>query len=221
MSNYKALLAIGAISLFIGLAVTPASASCPALLEEEQRAFSNFMEDIHYALAEATSFTDFLRKVIDICKQSEITRFPILSELIQKLLAFIMRERTPLFGGGRLADLLSNFSGGGLSSRPTQQFIISHGTYKRVRRNKENRIVKNGFAFLHYYGGSNLLKDRTTIVSRKPFDVRQRVIGNHFVIMLGFRGIYIDIESRITGHSYTLVMGRAFRARAFDLHPLK
>jgi hypothetical protein len=46
------------------------------------------------------------------------------------------------------------------------------------------------------------------------------MIGPQLGLMKGFKGIYIDIESKLTGNAYVFFMGRVDRIRTFDLTPL-
>jgi hypothetical protein len=71
-----------------------------------------------------------------------------------------------------------------------------------------------------YSDVSKLLKGRTLILERQPFGVHQKMVGPQIGIMKGFRGIYIDIESKLTGNSYVVFMGIVHRIRTFDLTPL-
>ncbi len=71
-----------------------------------------------------------------------------------------------------------------------------------------------------YSDASKLLKGRTLIIGRQPFEIHQKMSGPQLGFMKGFKGIYFDFESRLTGDSYVFIMGRAHRIRAFDLTPL-
>jgi hypothetical protein len=43
--------------------------------------------------------------------------------------------------------------------------------------------------------------------------------GPQVGLMSGFKGIYIDHESKLTGDSYVFFIGHAHRIRVFDLTP--
>jgi hypothetical protein len=71
-----------------------------------------------------------------------------------------------------------------------------------------------------YSDTAKLLKGRTLILERQPFGIHQKMLGPQLGFMKGFKGIYIDIESKLTGNAYVFFLGRAHRIRAFDLTPL-
>jgi hypothetical protein len=215
MSKIKATLAIGVILLFLGVAMIPASAS----ILDERYTVNRFFDEIEGAALKAHTFSEFVRMVIEICKTSEFTKFPILQTIISFIINWIMKERSPLFSG-KISDLFGNSEGGLLKGGSTEHFVISRGSYNRLRQRKQNTLFKQGFGFVHYFGGSNILKDKTTIMTRHPFGLKQREVGSHIVLMLGFKGLFLDVKSKLTGNAYTLIMGRATRARAFDLRPL-
>jgi hypothetical protein len=222
MKIYRPILAIGVIFLFLALAMVPATSQLKRDVRGLEAGIVNrFFEKIEHIASECRTDTEFTARVIDLAQMREFSGFPIIQKIITKILEWIMRDRSGLLdiGSGKLSDLLGNADGGLLTQRPSEFFVISRGTYKRYRPNKDNTIFKQGFAFMHYRGGSKFLKDRTMIISRKPFDVKQRVVGTHFVVLMGFRGLLLDMQSKLTGNSYRFVMGRAFRARAIDLNP--
>ena len=81
-------------------------------------------------------------------------------------------------------------------------------------------LFKEGFSMWRYSDTAKLLKGKTLILERHPFGVHQRMMGPQLGIMRGFRGIFLDIESKLTGNSYVFFIGGARRIRAFDLTPL-
>ena len=68
-----------------------------------------------------------------------------------------------------------------------------------------------------YSGKTTLFTGKTLIM--KDFQVKQRITGPQVGMVLGFKGLYLDTESKLTGNSYILFMGRATRAHAFDITP--
>lgn len=222
MLKIKATLAIGVILLFLGVAMMPASASISERLTalQEERLVYRLFDEIELAAEEVYDYNEFLGRVKYICEKSEFNKLPILQTLISLIIDWIMKERTPLLSGNRISDLFDNPRDGLFGGSSSEKFVISRGSYNRLRQRKENTLFKQGFAFIHYFGGSNILKDKTMILTRRPFGVKQREVGSHFVLMLGFKGLFLDVESKLTGNAYTFIMGRATRARAFDLRPL-
>ena len=218
MLKHKAIFALGATFLFIALAMIPASATCPSeTLRFRERSLVNlFFEGIASLVENSDNYETFLEKLRDFCDRPEFDGFPILKKIISMILAWIARERIfPIVGGNNNNGLFDKLSGGLFKGSSSEHFVISRGSYNRLRPNKANTLFKQGFAFLRYRGGSKLIKDKTLIITRKPFGFKQRVTGTHIVFMTGFRGLFIDIESQLTGNAYTLVMGQAHRARAF------
>jgi hypothetical protein len=71
-----------------------------------------------------------------------------------------------------------------------------------------------------YSDTSMILTGRTLVIERQPFEIHQKVKGPQLGLMRCFKGIYLDIESKLTGNSYVFFMGRANRIHAFDLTPL-
>lgn len=222
MSKIKATLTIGVIILFLGVAMMPASASIVdrRTAMREQACVEDLLDDIEQAAKDANDYENFLIRVKNICKTSEIGQLPILQTIISLIIDWIMKERTPLLSGNRISDLFGSSKDGLFGGSSSEKFVISRGSYNRLRQRKQNTLFKQGFAFIHYFGGSNILKDKTMILTRRPFGVKQREVGSHFVLMLGFKGLFLDVESKLTGNAYTFIMGRATRARAFDLRPL-
>jgi len=220
MLKHKVIFALGATFLFIALAMIPASATYSSetlrFRDREQSLVNRLFYEIELLVQSSENYLHFLRNLRDLCNRPEFDGFPILKEIISKILAWIARERIfPIVGGNNNNGLFDKLSGGLFKGSSSENFVISRGSYNRLRPNKANTLFKQGFAFLRYRGGSKLIKDKTLIITRKPFGFKQRVTGTHIVFMTGFRGLFIDIESQLTGNAYTLVMGRAHRARAF------
>jgi hypothetical protein len=86
---------------------------------------------------------------------------------------------------------------------------------------KENTVahLKPGLSMWRYSAASILIKGRTLVLERKPFGIHQKIAGPQLGLMRGFKGIYIDHESKLTANSYIFFMGHAPRIRVFDLTP--
>jgi len=100
-------------------------------------------------------------------------------------------------------------------------FVISYGVYNRLNPMKENSVdrYKRGLSLWHYSDCSKLVDGRTLVLEQQPFGIKQKMTGAQLGLMVGFKGIYLDIESKLTGRSYVFFMGRTERIRVFDLTP--
>ena len=123
--------------------------------------------------------------------------------------------------GKNINNFLSRFRIGRFRDYLKNNFIFSYGVYKRLnpRKSDEIKLFKQGFEFWRYSAKSILLKSRTLVIQREPYGIKNRVMGKQIGYMMGFRGFYIDRESKITGNSYKLFIGGANRVRVFDTTP--
>jgi hypothetical protein len=218
--NKKALLAGSMVFLFIGVALSPVSANNTTedILYQETTAIDTFMEKVERIASESHTFSDFVERLQELCQNDELSKFPVVRELVSKILSKLLKEDGLSIAGFNLDDLLEKLS---LKSRP-DYFVISFGAYHRLSPRKENSInrFKERLSMWRYSDASKLLKGRTLILERQPFGIHQKMIGPQIGIMKGFRGIYIDIESKLTGNAYVVFLGSVHRIRAFDLTPL-
>ena len=232
MIKKTTLLAVGMTALFFGLAMAPVTAQADIraeLSEQESHAVTRLMDKIEQAAMDATSyreFIDFLRSLL----KTETREYRVLEFIITRLLDWILAERSLNIFGNNLSDLLENrgtilnsLLENRLFDRSKKFFVISFGSYKRYSPFKDNEIklFKEGLSFWRYSGNTMFSKGRTLILERQPFGIRQRVSGKQLGVMFGFRGLYLDIESKLTGNTYHFFMGRAQRIRSFDLTPFK
>ena len=219
---YKKIFLAGMITLlFIGIAVSPATAqlnlqddtSCQETLTVER-----FMNDVETIAAESQTFSEFMEKLQSICLTNEYLKYPIVQQFMTKILQLLTKERALFSSGLGLLDLLGTFS----SKLSANYFVISYGAYHRLNPRKENSInrFKERLSMWRYSDTAKLLKGRTLIFERQPFRIHQKMLGPQIGFMKGFKGIYIDIESKLTGNSYVFFLGRVHRIRAFDLTPL-
>lgn len=215
------ILAASTAILFILLGFSPAVAQplCPQqLCEEESTLVASLMNQIETAAAQADSYNDFLQRLQNICSKNLGEKFPVLKEILGKLLDWSIKDRSAsLFDFGLRYMLNRELR----KHRDRNFFVISSGSYYRIRPWKDNdiRLLKQGPGSWHYTGKTKILSGRTLILERHPFGIKQRVLGPQIGLMLGFRGISIDVESRLTGMSYVFFIGRAARIRAFDITP--
>jgi hypothetical protein len=229
MDTKKTLLAVGIIALLISLSFSSITMARPLdsfNVRGEERAIERFMDAIDDAAHEATSFENFLEKLMNLFNRDEFKAFPIIREILNRIIEWSKSARGFSFRGMNLSELgtrdrtrLRENSIFPLSSK--KHFVISYGTYNRLNpfRNNQVHLQKEGLTYWRYGGTSALLRGRSLIIERQPFGIKQRVVGSQLGFMTGFRGLFIDIESRLTGNSYAFIMGRATRIRAFDLSP--
>lgn len=219
---YKKIFLTGIIlALLMGITLSPATAQL-TLREntscQETRTLETFMEDVECIAAEAHTFSEFIQELSDLCLRNDYIKFPVVQELVAKLLQFLTKERALAASGLNLLDLLDVFS----SKLSKNYFVISYGAYHRLNPRKENSIdrFKERLSMWRYSDTAKLLKGRTLILERQPFGIHQKMLGPQLGFMKGFKGIYIDFESKLTGNAYVFFIGRVQRIRAFDLTPL-
>ena len=219
---YKKILLVGLIaSLFVGIALSPATAEMTlteSTSSKEARTIENFMNSVEAIAVESQTFSEFMQKLQDLCLSNEYIKFPIVQEFLGKMLQFLTKERALSGSGLNLLDLLGSFS----SKLSSNYFVISFGAYHRLNPRKENSInhFKERLSMWRYSDTAKLLKGRTLILERQPFGVHQKMLGPQLGFMKGFKGIYLDIESKLTENSYVFFLGRVHRIRTFDLTPL-
>ena len=219
--NKKAFLAASIAVLFISITLLPVSAqktSTQDIALQEATVVGKFMDEIERIASESQTSRDFAEKLQDLCLSNDYGKFTIVREFISKMIQFLIKERGVSIGGINIYDLLGKFS----SKFHPDYFVISYGAYNRLNPRKENSIdrFKEGLSMWRYSGTSKLLKGRTLILERQPFGIHQKMIGPQLGFMKGFKGIYLDIESKLTGDSYVVFMGFADRIQTFDLTPL-
>ncbi len=219
---YKKMFFAGMITfLFVGLIVSPATAEMTQTDDtsnQETRAIERFMEDVEIIAAESQSFSEFIEKLQTICLTNEYIKYPVVQDLIARMLQFLTKERALSSTGLNLLNLFGAFA----SKLSANYFVISYGAYHRLNPRKENSIdrFKERLSMWRYSDTAKLLKGRTLIFERHPFGIHQKMLGPQLGFMKGFKGIFIDIESKLTGNAYVFFLGRVHRIRAFDLTPL-
>jgi hypothetical protein len=142
---------------------------------------------------------------------------PIIREILLKILSWVISRRSLYFGGYQLGQIFNN---GLFGDQSSEKFIISYGSYNKLlpgQKDERVTLFKQGFAFWRYSGQAMFSKGRTIIIERQPFNIKQQLAGAQVGFVTGFRGLHIDVESRLTGNSYVFMMGNARRARAFSL----
>jgi len=219
MVKNKAIFAIGATFLFLAVAMIPASASVTkdTLSDQERISVTSALNRLMDELESAKNFAEIRTIIKDFCSTETIGMFPILIEILKKIIGWTFSQRRFSFADGFIGNIFSNKL---FDDRSKEKFIISFGSYNKLRPNKKDEkitLFKQGFAFWHYSGKAKLSKGRTMIIERQPFNMKQQLSGAQFGFMTGFKGLYLDLESKLTGNSYVIIMGNAHRARAFGL----
>ena len=219
---YKKIFLTGILlALFTGIILSPATAQL-ALTEntsiKETRTIEKLMDEVEHIAAEADTFPKFVQQLQELCLKNEYIKFPVVQQLVSKIIQFLTKGRALGASGFNLLDLLGVFS----SRLSPNYFVISYGAYHRLNPRKENSIdrFRERLSMWRYSDSAKLLKGRTLILERQPFGVHQKMLGPQLGFMRGFRGIYLDIESKLTGNAYVFFMGKVQRIRAFDLTPL-
>ena len=215
MLKNKAIFAIGATFLFLAVAMIPASANVTTekrLCDQEYETLDELVNKI----GGAKSYEEVLKIIRDFCENDALGNFPIIKGILLKILKWVISQRSLYFGGYEFGRI---FSKGLFGDQSSEKFIVSFGSYNKILPGKKDEkitLFKQGFAFWHYSGKAKLSKGRTVIIER-PFSIKQRVTGSQIGFMTGFKGLHLDLESKLTGNSYVFIMGNARRAKAFGL----
>jgi hypothetical protein len=218
----KATLTGSIVFLLLATIFFPVSAETtqtPSVDVQERTFLDQFMNDVEQIASESHNSNEFYEKIKDLCLSNKYTSFPVVQECLNKVLSYLGRTQIFSLDGLDLQELLLRLSP---NTRPNF-FVISYGAYHRLNPLKENSInrFKERLSMWRYSDSSMLLKGRTLILERHPFGIHQKMIGPQLGFMKGFKGIYLDIESKLTGTSYVFFIGHAHRIHVFDLSPLK
>jgi hypothetical protein len=221
LSMVKKIFLAGIITvLFAGLIISPATAQLTQTdtSTQETSTIERFMEDVEIIASESQSFSEFIEKLQTLCLTNDYIRFPIVQDVVARLLEFLTKERALSSTGLNLLNLLGAFT----SNLGGNYFVLSYGAYHRLNPRKDNSIdrFKERLSMWRYSDTAKLIKGRTLIFERQPFGLHQKMVGPQLGFMKGFKGIFIDIESKLTGNAYVFFIGKARRVHAFDLTPL-
>ena len=219
MIKNKAIFAIGATFLFLAVAMIPASASVTQnkFCDQEYKSVTTALNNLMDKIEKAESDKEILKLIKDCYSNELFATTPILRDILAKIIDWIFSRRSLFSSGGIISNI---FNKERFNDQSKDKFVISFGSYqKRIFSNKDEKLTlfKQGFASWCYSGKAKLSQGRTIIAERKPFGIQQRIIGSQIGIILGFSGLFIDVESKLTGNSYVFIMGNARRAKAFDL----
>jgi len=224
MFKKKMIITIAITYLFLALSITSVSGNSiinkTRLCELELNAVEKLFDEIESAAYTSNNYQEFLEIVRNLYKNLELEKFPILKYILNKILYWVTALQGYGFGKN-IDNILDKFRIGGFRDYLKNNFIFSYGSYKRWNPRKEDelKLFRQGFEFWRYSSKSILLKSRTLIIKRQPFGIKQRVIGSQIGYVIGFRGLFIDRESKLTGNSYMIFIGGANRAKAYDITP--
>ncbi|MEM0467544.1 MAG: hypothetical protein QXX20_08160 [Candidatus Thermoplasmatota archaeon] len=190
-----------------------------SIQEQEALAFEKCILCIEQAAQDAQSYSEFIQNLNKICSQDDFSKYPVIKEFLKKLLIWMVRHNHLVIAGRELDTIFTKDNR--CQRTNANYFVISHGSYSRLRPQKENevKLSKHGFVFWRYSEKTPLIHGKTVIIEKNPFELKKRLVGEQLGFMIGFKGIFLDIESRLTGKSYMFFMGRAQRVRAVDLTP--
>ena len=217
----KGILTLGISCLFITLLMAPTvyANSGPLnciqeLRDQEVKTIEQFMEEIEKAIRETKDFEEFKDRVRSIILDEQFGsfEFPVTRLILQIVLNWILRGSN-IDGFG----ILLNKRGASIFDEP-KHFVIGFGAHtSMIPQNTENnlRFIK-GIKIWRYTDDAKLVKGRTLIIQQNPFEIKQRLKGPQIGMMTGFQGVFLDIESKLTGITYTFFIGNARRARGFD-----
>ena len=204
MSRTKALIAIGIIMLFVGLAFSPATATSKIttnidLSEAQLETLEKFLPELMNKMESATSYAE----LIDIINSyiSDWGRHPFLVLLLEFIIGVI--------------NLGNNIDG----IRPLMKkaFIMSWGFANKINPFKENKAqLYRPLTAWYYSGRSNLILNSRTLIIGYPFSIKT-LSGRQIGFMRNFAGVYVHRETTLTDKSFTFFMGRAASVRGFDL----
>jgi hypothetical protein len=219
MIKSKMIFAVFAVFLFLAVAMIPASAqNVNNISEDKEYKTVNAVLNKLFDNIETVENEAQLINLINDCFTNELLEStPVLRDIFVKLIQWVLSSRGFPFGNNILGNLFGENARNIFSK---DKFIISFGSYtkkfSRIAADDKPTLYKRGFAFFRYSDAARLFKGRTLIAERHPFRIDQRVQGSQIGILFGFNGLFIDVESKLTGNSYVFIMGNARRAKAFN-----
>ena len=202
MTKSKVLFGIGTILLFIGLALSPATARLMDndLIEDKFEDLEIIIPKLMDEIEKTSSAPELINVLTDF--MNDYRGHPVL-DIVMK----IIRE---------VLDIMNRINR--LRPLNTNAFILSWGFANKINPFKENKLqLYRPLTAWHYSGKSNLiLNSRTIIIDFQPFKIKM-LTGRQFGFMRNFAGIYLHRETTLTDKSYTFFMGKSATIRGFDL----
>jgi hypothetical protein len=223
MTKIRGIFALSVIVLFMGLAVSPATAETPieAQVQDQVQTTISGIKSVQLTVKDMIAIGDFLPTLVEEMKTA--TSYTELIDTIQKLA--LEYGRSPilvLFLNLLIKSIDFNFKIGQLRPLRRTAFIMSWGfTNKFLSLGKNKLNIVRPFTSWYYSGKSNLLlNSRTVILDLHPFSIRT-LTGRQIGFMSEFIGLYIHRSSTIGDKAITLFFGHAQTIRGFDLSPLR
>lgn len=211
--------AVFAVFLFLAVAMIPASAQPINTTQKDQEymTVNAVMNKLFDNIETVENEAQLLALIKDCFTNELLAANPVLKDIFVKLIQWIISSRGFPFRTNNFGNLFGENARNALSK---DKFIISFGSYSKrftnIGRDDSPTLYKRGFAYFRYSEAARLSKGRTIIADRSPFRIEQRVQGSQIGVLFGFNGLFIDVESKLTGNSYVFIMGNARRAKAFN-----
>lgn len=219
MVKTKGIIAVGIILLFMGMALTPVTATIPMPVQKEVATISTLSS--HIQLTENDYIT--MEKVLPTL-MNKMKSATSVSDLITILQSFLTEHgrRLGLILVLNLAIKTIKLENKIAQLRPVRKtaFIMSWGfTNKLLTLRKSKLNFARPFTLWFYSGHSNIvLNSRTIIIDFRPFSIKM-VTGRQIGMMTNFIGMYHFGKNTFGDKARTLFMGYAGSIRAFDLSP--
>jgi len=222
MSKSKSIIAVGIMVLFLGLAVSPATAQEAEtqdleigfrdldgkiasrifkMSERDLVQFDNILADIMDRIQTASSYDELLEVVNDAL--FFYSKFPIVVWLLK------------LF----IKSIVYTYNLDQIIPLRTRALVLSWGFGDKLIPFLENKVDLYRPLTLWYYAGRSnfvFINSRTVIIDLYPFHIKT-LSGRQVGMMINFAGLYIYRHSTIPPKSYTFFMGKTAAVRGFDL----
>jgi hypothetical protein len=219
MLKTKGIIAVGIILLFMGMALTPVTATIPIQSQNEIRTISTLSSKIKLAENDLVSMEKLLPTLMD--KMKTATSVSNLINIVQSFInehgrrLGLVLVLTLMIKTIKLQNKIEQL-------RPVRKtaFIMSWGfTNKLLSMGKNKFNLARPFTLWFYSGRSNIvLNSRTIIIDFRPFSIKM-VSGRQIGMMTNFIGLYHFGKNTFGDKARTLFMGYAGSIRAFDLSP--
>jgi len=214
MKNKHAIIAIGIVLLFVGLAVNPATAEKVKNEESEAVLLEYFdisddgaveKEKISLSDEDFQEFKDMISEIFEKIKNKInsaklkalldsfklLVKYPKLRELAVKLIKLRPLKRTAL--------------------------VMSHGTNYKLNPMKKSEFKYREKLSVWRYNSQGTVQPKTYILRplKSDFDI---LSGMQMGLMYKFTGLYIYVARKVPELSYTFFIGTARFAKGFDLN---
>ena len=217
MTKMKVVIAVGIIALFLGLSISPATATFTetqndlrelrdalqtnAMTKNQETVLQQFLPILSEKMQAATSYQNLLDTLRDM--MGDWAKYPVAMLLLKMVMKLITWN-----------NQFNKF-------RPVRQtaFILSWGFAHGLLPSRENRLnLQRPFTMWYYAGKGNLLNSRTIIIDFSPFTIKT-LTGRQLGFMNHFIGLYVYRHSTLMDNSFTFMLGHGRIIRGFDLSP--